>query len=353
MTARKATPLSGRDGIPYAQIYAALRRAAGRGMAAAAEAKPPRWDEPAVVRVFQRIGTVPSSYRPQRAALRVLLAASEMARSHGAPIEEVYATLLALCDPQSPQAVCAERPRCAECPIRGLCRYASHRPTIKELPATERPRERLMAAGPEGMSDAELLAILVGGGSHKESAIALAQRLLGTFGSLHRLAQASNRELLAIGGIGPARAAQIRAGLALGRRLAAEPLAPGAAVKGSQQVFGHFRERLKDLKKEAFICLLLDTKHRVMREERVAVGSLNESLVHPREVFQAAVAESAASVLFVHNHPSGDPTPSAQDRQLTQRLCEAGRLVGIAVLDHIIIGRDAYYSFAEQGEISG
>ena len=358
MKPHETAPLSEKDGIPYGEIYGVLRRAAGQcgpgGQASsrAREEKPPRWDEPAIVTMFQRLGTVPRSYTPQRAALRVLLAASEMARANGAPIEEVYETLLAFCNADSPGAVCVEFPRCPQCPISESCRHAARKPTIKELPASERPRERLMAAGPDGMSDVELLAILIGGGSQKESALALAQRLLATFGSLHRLAQAGNRELLAIEGIGPARAAQVRAGLALGRRLAAEPVAPGIPIKGSQQVFGHFHERLKGLKKETFICLLLDTKHSLIREQQVAVGSLNESLVHPREVFQPAIAESAAGVLFVHNHPSGDPTPSAQDRQLTQRLCEAGKLVGIEVLDHIIIGRDAYYSFVEHGEIA-
>ncbi len=356
MTPRQPAPLSEKDGIPYGEIYGVLRRFAERGNSwagggKALESGPPRWDDPALVRMFQRLGTVPLHYTPQRAALRVLLAATEMADRHEVTVGEVHSTLVAFCDAEGEGAVCGERPRCGECPIRHCCRRASRRPSIKELPETERPRERLLAVGEENVTDVELLAILIRGGSREESALGLAQRLLATFGSLQRLARAGNRELLAIKGIGKAKVAQIRAGLALGRRLAAEPIAPGVAVKGSEQTFRHFHERMKDLKKETFVCLLLDTKHNVIREEKIAVGSLNESLVHPREVFQPAIAESAASVLFVHNHPSGDPTPSPQDRQLTRRLCEAGDLVGIQVLDHIIIGRDAYYSFAEQGEI--
>jgi len=357
MTPRNAGPLPQKDGISYGEIYGALRRAADEGRfspapaVTAGEAGPPRWDHPALVTMFRRLGTVPSSYTPKRAALRVVLAATEMAGAHRTALEQVYATLLAFCSPAEQGAICAEPPRCAECPINSYCRHASRRPTIKELPETERPRERLLSRGPEQMTDAELLAILIGGGSQQESALALGQRLLGTFGSLQRLWRASNRELQSIKGIGKAKAAQIRAGLALGRRLAAEPIAPRVAVRGSEQAFRHFHERMKDLKKETFVCLLLDTKHNVIREEQIAVGSLNESLVHPREVFQPAIAESAACVLFVHNHPSGDPKPSPQDRQLTRRLCEAGRLVGITVLDHIIVGRDAYYSFAEQGEM--
>jgi DNA repair protein RadC len=201
------------------------------------------------------------------------------------------------------------------------------------------------------MSNAELLAIIIGGGSKEESALALAQRLLSIFGSLHGVAEAGTRELEDVKGIGKAKIAHIRAAFALGRRLSAEPVSKGAAMKGSQEVVRQFGERLKDLKKEVFLCLLLDTKHNIILEDPIAEGSLDETVVHPREVFKRAVKESASAVLFVHNHPSGNPEPSAQDRRLTQRLCEVGNLVGIPVLDHLIIARDGYYSFAEHGGI--
>jgi len=353
----ETTSLSDKDGIPYGEVYALLRRWTGEPPYSAAgeggvrEAPPLRWDRPVLVKLFQRLGTVPPRHSAKRAALRVLLAATEMAKENDATVEEVYATLLALCDPDGEEAVCTKRPRCGKCPINAHCRHASRRPSLKELPESERPRERLLAAGEAAVTDAELLAILIGGGSKEESALALAQRLLASFGSLHRLAAAGNRELSGMKGIGKAKVAQMRAGFEIGRRLAAEPIAHSLAVKGSEQVFAHFHERMKDLKRETFLCLMLDTKHNVIREEQIAVGSLSESVVHPREVFRPAIAESAAAVFFLHNHPSGNPQPSAQDRQLTRRLLEVGKLVGIRVLDHIIIGRDCYYSFAGQKEL--
>jgi len=356
MSPEQATPLSEKDGIPYAKLYPALRKAMPASRRADARAKehaPPRWDNKCVVNMFKRLGTVPSHHSPRRAALRVLLAATEMAQVAESEIEEVYETLLAYCDPDVESAVCVEMPRCGECAIRSYCGYAQRRPTIKDLPESERPRERLLSIGPENLSDAELLAILIGGGSQQDSALGLAQRLLATFGSLHKLAEAGNRELQAVTGIGPAKVAQIRAGLELGRRLGLEPLQSGIAIKSGKQTFEHYRTRMKDLKKETFLCLMLDMKHNVICEEKIAVGSLNETVVHPREVFKRAIAESAAAVMFVHNHPSGSPDPSPQDRQLTGRLCEVGKLVGIRVLDHIIVGRNGYYSFAASGEIKG
>ena len=356
MTPHRAAALSEKDGIPYGEVYGLIvARGSARphGGGRALESTPPHWDLPELVTMFKRLGTVPPSHRPEQAALRVLLAASEMAEANKTPIEEVYCTLNAFCSPEAETAVCSTAPRCGECPVRPYCAYPTRRPTMKELPESERPRERLLALGERSMSDAELLAILIRGGSQEESALALAQRLLARFGSLRRVAAAGDKELEAIKGIGKAKVAQIRAAFALGQRLASEPIPPRVAVTGSEQTFHHFHERMKDLKKETFFCLLLDTKHNVIREDEVAVGSLNESVVHPREVFKSAVSESAAAVIFVHNHPSGSPEPSPQDLELTRRLCGAGKLLGIRVLDHLIIGRDCYYSFVEHGKLDG
>ncbi len=353
MSTQKGAPLSQKDGIPYAEIYGLIRAASNRREPRTQENKPPRWDRPGLVAMFKRLGTVPAQYKAKQAALRVLLAATEMAQAHGAPLEEVYSDLAAFCDPRSETAVCGPTPSCPKCPARRHCAYAERRPSLKELPPSERPRERLLASGSRGLSDAELLAILLGGGSRQESALGLAQRLLATFGSLHRLAQAGTSEIEAAKGIGKARVAQLKAAFEIGRRLATEAIPAGMAVKSSQQAFRHFHERLKDLKKEVFICLLLDTKHNVIREEEISVGSLSESIVHPREVFKQAIAESAAAVVFIHNHPSGNPEPSAHDKRLTKRLRDAGDLVGIRVLDHIIIGRDCFYSFTEHEADSG
>lgn len=353
MRGREGSRLSDSDGIPYGSIYALLHAWCEGDEPRAAEPPALQWGRPALVRLFKRLGTVPAGHSARQAALRVLIAATEMAESADVAVETVFADLLRLCDPcdAEPDPVCGERPRCGECPIRAHCAHAQRRPGLKELPPSERPRERLLAGGDRAVSDAELVAILLGGGSRDEHALALAQRLLARFGGLRRLADAGAGELEAIKGIGKAKVARLRAAFAVGRRIAAHPMPAGRIIKASRQVFDHFREQLKDMKREVFLCVLLDTKHRIIRENEISVGLLNESLVHPREAFNAAIRESAAAVIFVHNHPSGDPTPSQQDRRLTRRLWEAGNVTGIRVLDHVVIGRDTYYSFSEHKEL--
>ncbi|NLW49474.1 MAG: DNA repair protein RadC [Candidatus Brocadiaceae bacterium] len=220
---------------------------------------------------------------------------------------------------------------------------------MTDLPPEARPRERLLACGEAHLSDVELLAIIIRGGSSKATALDLAARLMREFGTFRGLAACSPAELMRVHGIGPAKAAQIRAALAIARRYAGDRLPAGRAIGGSESLFRYMREKMFGLDREHFCVLLLDTKNQILREETVSIGSLNESVVHPREVFKTAIRQSASAVVFVHNHPSGNPEPSMQDRRLTDRLCEAGRLVGIRVLDHMIIGRDTYFSFAEQG----
>lgn len=354
MSTDQTTPLSDRDGIPYGELYGRVRKyfAGSAGDSTVLENEPPRWDRPELVALFQRLGTVPASHKPQQAALRVLLAAGEMAEKNDVSPDVVYADLLRFTDPDSPEGICVDPPRCPRCPLRDECAYAARGPRIKDLPPSERPRERLLALGEESLRDAELLAILIGGGSGSDSAVDLAQKMLTTFGGLREIAGAGNGEIKdSITGIGDAKVARIRAAFALGRRLAAGQVDPGMKVRGSKQIFRHYRERLKDKKKEVFISLLLDTRHHLIQEHRVAVGSLSESVVHPREVFKVALRQSAHAVLFVHNHPSGDSAPSPQDKHLTKRLCKVGKLMGIRVLDHMIVGRDTYYSFAEAGKL--
>jgi DNA repair protein RadC len=163
------------------------------------------------------------------------------------------------------------------------------------------------------------------------------------------MTSAAVAELCDVPGIGPAKAAEILAVGELARRFAANPLTPGSRFTSSRQVFEHFHERLRDRKKEVFLTLMLDSKNRVLREIQISEGSLNASIVHPREVFQPVIRESAAAVLFVHNHPSGDPEPSREDLELTTRLRDAGALMGVRVLDHIIIGSGRYISLADRG----
>lgn len=222
-------------------------------------------------------------------------------------------------------------------------------PTIKELPEDDRPRERLLRKGGAALSDAELLAIILRVGRGGESALALAQRLLHRFGGIEGLAKRPPQELCAVAGIGPAKAAQVGAAVALARRMATQSFAPGDKFRSSQQVYEHMRFRLRDERQEVFLCLLLDTRNRLIGEREVSRGGLDASPVHPRDVFGHAVRETASAVIFCHNHPSGDPAPSKDDLSLTQRLVDAGKLLGVRVLDHVIIGRDRFVSLADDG----
>lgn len=353
MSEESDSRLSGPESMPYGLIYRLINKKLGAALRAdrAGEHGPAFWNSPELVRFFKRLGSVPQSWPAKRAALHICSAATQAASEAGCSPSEVCRRLTLFCSDGPEAGICGETPRCGECPVSTYCEHPDRKPSIKEWPESERPRERLLRAGEESLSDSELLAIILRGGTRQESALELARKVLSKFGGLRSLARCSVTEMTSIKGIGPAKVAQIKAALGIARRFATEETPVGKRVKGSQQLFEHFHERLRKLKKETFFSILLDTKHRMIAEEQVAVGSLSESVVHPREVFRRAVAESASAVVFVHNHPSGNWDPSPQDRTLTQRLCEAGRLMGIRVLDHLIIGRDGYYSFAENGLI--
>jgi len=206
-----------------------------------------------------------------------------------------------------------------------------------------------MALGPAALSDAELLALLLRTGDRSADALAVATSLLESHGGLHGLARARGCELKASPGIGPAKSASVCASLELGRRLAARRLHPGAAIRGPGDVFSHFYPSLRLVPHEKFIALLLDGRHRVLREEVVSQGTLTASLVHPREVFRPALRESAAALILVHNHPSGDPTPSVEDREVTLRLVRAGELLGVRVIDHVVVAERGFCSLKEEG----
>jgi len=249
------------------------------------------------------------------------------------------------------RAVCGEVPRCDECHLAKMFTYPKRRTPLRERPDDDQPREKYMRGGPDALSHAELLAIIIRDGTPKESAVDLGRRLLERYGSLSDLATRSIRELMEISGIGEAKATQIKAAFELAKHVSRNPLRPGEQFRCSQDIFEDYASRLEESKKETFFAVLLDQKHRVIRDEEISIGTLTSSVVHPREAFTPAVRESAAAVIFVHNHPSGDPAPSQQDLQITTRLREAGDLLGIRVLDHIIIGRQdtGYYSFADSG----
>ena len=221
---------------------------------------------------------------------------------------------------------------------------------IRELPRSERPRERLKHLGATALSSAELLALVVGSGAGGRSAIAVGHEMLAASeGSLRRLAGRPVASLTALTGVGTARAVAVHAALELGRRMAGESRDEGAPVRSPRDVHALFAPRLEDLPVEEFHVAVLDSQHRLERDITVTRGLLSASLVHPREVFREAIAERAASIILVHNHPSGDPTPSADDRVVTEQLVAAGRLLDIPVHDHVIIGRGRYTSFAEAG----
>ena len=232
----------------------------------------------------------------------------------------------------------------------GACEVAQSVLRISELPAAERPRERLTRLGASALSAIELLALVIGSGSNGKSSLDLAQQVLArNGGSLRRLASSPVAAIRSIRGVGPAKAVVLHAALELGRRLAAESRNVGEPVSGPLDVYRLFAPRLEDLPVEEFHVAVLDTQHRLERDVTVTRGLLSASLVHPREVFREAIAERAASIILVHNHPSGDPTPSADDRKVTTQLVAAGRLLDIPVHDHVIIGRGRYASFAESG----
>jgi DNA repair protein RadC len=222
--------------------------------------------------------------------------------------------------------------------------------TIHDLPPSERPRERLQKLGAEALSAQEILAVILGRGVAGESVMVTAQRLLSQFGNLEGIADASVEELSQVRGVGIAKAAQIKAAFELSSRLDGYSQAGDKpVVKTPEDVNILVKARLRGKKKEYFLALLLDTRNQLIKVSEIAVGSLDTSIVHPREVFKEAISASAAAVVFVHNHPSGDATASEDDIKLTKRLAEAGELVGIEVLDHIIIGDKKFLSLKREG----
>jgi len=207
--------------------------------------------------------------------------------------------------------------------------------------------DRIASAGGDALNDGELLAVVLG--ARRVRSAAWASRLLARHGPLRRLSTRSMREFGGIPGVGAGQAARLEALFALARRLMGERLRPGEPFVNPRQIFDHFHGVLRDKKKETFLVVLLDARHRILREERVSEGSLNSSIVHPREVFSPAVREGAGAVVLVHNHPSGDPSPSEEDVAVTRRLLQAAEYLGIHVLDHVIVGDGDYASLKEAG----
>lgn len=222
---------------------------------------------------------------------------------------------------------------------------------ITRWPKQERPRERLLQHGPQHLTEAELLGILLGKGTRKKTAIDLARELLDQYGSLQNLFSRSPSELTAIKGIGSAKAATLSSAFELVRRIQSQKDTGKSSFKRSSDVANHYLPLMRDLRKEVFKVLLLNRANRLIKEVTISEGTLDASIVHPRDVFREAILETAAGVILIHNHPSGNSSPSEEDLRITKQLVEAGRLLGIKVYDHIILAGEDYRSLADEGLI--
>jgi DNA repair protein RadC len=226
---------------------------------------------------------------------------------------------------------------------------------IREMPQDERPREKLLARGASALTDSELIAILLRTGVQGTNVVQVAGELLQRFRTLSDLSRCTVEEIKGIRGIGPAKAIELVAAFNLGHRIAHERITR-EKIDSPELVYELLGSEMRSLHKESLRVLLLDTRYRLLRIEAISLGSVNESIAHPREVFRPAIISSAYGVIVVHNHPSGDPTPSQSDHSLTRRLAEAAELLQIKLLDHIVIGapaegRQPYFSFKEAGVI--
>jgi DNA repair protein RadC len=222
---------------------------------------------------------------------------------------------------------------------------------ISKWPKKERPRERLLQHGPQPLTEAELLGILLGKGTRKKTAIDLGRELLDQYESLQKLFSRSPSELMKVKGIGSAKAAILSAAFELVRRLQSQRDIPTPSFKRSLEVANHYLPLMRDLRKEVFRVLLLNRANRLIKEVTISEGTLEASIVHPRDVFREAIIEPAAGIILIHNHPSGNPSPSEEDLRITKQLVEAGRLLGIKVYDHIILAGESYRSLADEGLI--
>ncbi|MDA3129270.1 DNA repair protein RadC [Aliibacillus thermotolerans] len=220
---------------------------------------------------------------------------------------------------------------------------------LKDFPVSERPREKMIREGPQQLSNQELLAILLRTGTKDESVLEIAQRVLLHFDGLRLLKEATIEELLTLKGIGQAKASELQAALELGRRIYTFRERERYAIRSPEDVAAFVMEEMRFYTQEHFVVLCLNVKNEVIHRQTLFIGSLNSSIVHPRELFKEALRRSAASVICLHNHPSGDPSPSPEDIEVTKRLSECGRILGIEVLDHVIIGDHKFLSLKEKG----
>lgn len=225
--------------------------------------------------------------------------------------------------------------------------YCTSSYSIQSLPIGQRPRERMLMLGPDAVSSIELLMIVLGSGTQGMTVIQLAQELMGKFGSLHAISEATIPELCMTRGMGATKAAQLKAAFTLGVRASKDEGTVRKCVKNPQQAYLLLKDELMHARCEHFMAILLDTKSCVIAVEKVAIGTLSQVQIHPREVFYQAIRHTAASLILAHNHPSGDPSPSKEDVEVTAGLIEAGKVMGIPVQDHLIIGKDRFLSLRQ------
>lgn len=221
--------------------------------------------------------------------------------------------------------------------------------TIKDVPKEDRPRERLLKLGPAHLSNQEILSVLIGTGTREESVMSVANRLLMHFEGLDLLRNATIEELTAIKGIGTAKGVLILSAIELGKRMNEYKPNERYVIRSPEDGADYIMEEMRRLTQEHFVALFLNTKNQIIHRQTIFIGSLNASIVHPREVFREAVKRSAASIIVAHNHPSGDPAPSKEDINVTRRLVDSGKMIGIELLDHLIIGDRKFVSLKEKG----
>jgi len=319
--------------------------------------------DPPRQRLFQRLGWIQQTVAAVRYPQEFFELCGRLEHLTGEPLSVIHAATGVFAGSRDMRpagadtlAVCTTRPRCGQCVLHGQCAYLRYRGeppqppasrAIKRMALAEQPRTRFESLGAANLSEVELLALIIRTGSEGKSSLDLAREVLERFGSLEALARAGLGELCQVKGIGRTKAIEIKAALELGRRLLGAPVVIGEAIHCSADIFAAYRSLLAQEQQENFYLVVLNVRNRIQSQFLIARGSLTGSQVHPREVMKVAIREAAASVIFVHNHPSGEPEPSEDDRDITERLCHAARIVGVRVLDHVIIGRDNYFSFAD------
>lgn len=223
--------------------------------------------------------------------------------------------------------------------------------SIQHMPEEDRPRERLLRFGAESLSTSELIAIILGSGSKSLPILQLSQSIIAKFGSLKELSEATLSEIVEIKGIGLAKALQLKAALSLGLRATKHSIEAKYRIEHPVHAYHLIKDELEQSQREIFLAIFQDTKGYVICREIISIGTLSQTLVHPREVFHPAIRHKAASLIVAHNHPSGDPTPSTQDIELTKKLIEIGELIGITLHDHLIVGFNRYVSLRQQGSV--